>query len=86
MVMIPLGAFLFFKGQDFGLFKLGMFAQPISFIGLPVLTVPITAPGALPLGVQLIAAPWREDRLFAAAARLERLGVCGALAPESIAP
>lgn len=28
-VMIPLGAFLFFKGQDFGLFKLGMFAQPI---------------------------------------------------------
>lgn len=29
MVMIPLGAFLFFKGQDFGLFKLGMFAQPV---------------------------------------------------------
>jgi AtzE family amidohydrolase len=64
----------------------GMFAQPISFIGLPVLTVPITAPGALPLGVQLIAAPWCEDRLFAAAAKLERLGVCGACAPESIAP
>ncbi len=64
----------------------GMFAQPISFIGLPVLTVPITASGALPLGVQLIAAPWREDRLFAAAAKLEQLGVCGALDPESIAP
>jgi AtzE family amidohydrolase len=64
----------------------GMFAQPISFIGLPVLTVPITAPGTLPLGVQLIAAPWREDRLFAAAARLERLGVCGSPAPESITP
>ena len=28
-IMIPLGGFLFFKGQDFGLFKLGMFAQPI---------------------------------------------------------
>jgi hypothetical protein len=28
-VMIPLGFFLFFKGQDFGLFKLAMFAQPI---------------------------------------------------------
>lgn len=64
----------------------GMFAQPISFVGLPVLTMPITTPGALPLGVQLIAAPWREDRLFAAAARLERMGVCGALTPERIAP
>lgn len=28
-IMIPLGFFLFFKGQDFGLFKLAMFAQPI---------------------------------------------------------
>ena len=28
-VMFPLGLFLFFKGQDFGLFKLAMFAQPI---------------------------------------------------------
>jgi AtzE family amidohydrolase len=64
----------------------GMFAQPISFIGLPVLVVPLTVTGALPVGVQLIAAPWREDRLFAAAAYLERAGVCAALAPELIAP
>ena len=64
----------------------GMFAQPINFVGLPVLTVPITAPGALPLGVQLIAAPWREDRLFAAAARLERDGICGALDPQKLLP
>lgn len=28
-VMIPLGTYLFFKGQDFGLFKLAMFAQPV---------------------------------------------------------
>ena len=28
-IMIPLGFFLFFKGQDFGLFKLAMFAQPL---------------------------------------------------------
>ena len=27
--MIPLGFYLFFKGQDFGLFKLAMFAQPV---------------------------------------------------------
>ncbi len=29
VIMIPLGVFLFLKGQDFGLFKLGMFAQPV---------------------------------------------------------
>jgi hypothetical protein len=29
LIMIGLGFFLFFKGQDFGLFKLGMFAQPV---------------------------------------------------------
>ena len=28
-IMIPTGVYLFFKGQDFGLFKLGMFAQPV---------------------------------------------------------
>jgi len=28
-VMVPLGFYLFFKGQDFGLFKLAMFAQPV---------------------------------------------------------
>lgn len=29
IIMIPLGFYLFFKKQDFGLFKLGMFAQPV---------------------------------------------------------
>jgi hypothetical protein len=33
-VMIFLGSFLFFKGQDFGLFKLAMFAQPIITLGV----------------------------------------------------
>ncbi len=28
-IMFPLGFYLFFKGQDFGLFKLAMFAQPV---------------------------------------------------------
>ncbi len=57
----------------------GVYTQPISFIGLPVLAVPMPqADGALPIGVQLIAAPWREDLLFAAAARLEQAGVCTA--------
>ncbi|MBB3173453.1 AtzE family amidohydrolase [Endobacter medicaginis] len=51
--------------------NLGLYAQPISFVGLPVIAAPV--PGAaLPLGVQLIAPPWAEARLFAAARRLER--------------
>jgi hypothetical protein len=29
IIMLALGCFLFFKGQDFGLFKLAMFAQPV---------------------------------------------------------
>ncbi len=28
-IMVPLGFYLFFKGQDFGLFKLAMYAQPV---------------------------------------------------------
>ena len=56
----------------------GMLTQPFSFIGVPVLVVPVHRPGALPVGVQLIAAPWREDVLFRAAAHLETLGVASA--------
>jgi AtzE family amidohydrolase len=61
---------------------LGLLTQPISCIGLPVCAVPIwTAEGktsqqsAMPIGVQLIAAPWREDICLGAAAALERAGV-----------
>jgi AtzE family amidohydrolase len=53
----------------------GVFTQPLSFIGLPVMSVPVTVAGPLPLGVQLIAAPFREAVLFRVAARLEADGV-----------
>lgn len=56
--------------------SLGLLAQPISCIGLPVCTVPVWAPGAaLPIGVQLIAAPWREDLVLRVAAALQARGV-----------
>jgi AtzE family amidohydrolase len=58
--------------------NMGLFTQPISFIGLPVLSVPLQRSGALPLGVQLIAAPYREDVVLRAGAELERQGVCSA--------
>ena len=40
--------------------NMGIYTQPISFIGLPVAAVPVPL-APLPIGVQIIAAPWRED-------------------------
>lgn len=62
--------------------SLGLLTQPISCIGLPVVTVPLWGmnPAAphLPIGVQLIAAPWREDLCLRVAAALEARGLCAA--------
>lgn len=65
--------------------NLGLFTQPLSFIGLPILAVPVQRPGQLPIGVQLIAAPYQEARLIRAAAMLESAGVVSAPIP-SILP
>jgi AtzE family amidohydrolase len=62
--------------------NLGAFTQPISFIGLPVVAAPVSRPGQLPVGVQIIAPPWREDLAFAAALRLQRDGVVAAHPPK----
>lgn len=58
--------------------QLGRFTQPLSFIGLPALSVPIQRPGQLPLGVQLIAAPYRESHLLRVATHLEAKGLIAA--------
>ncbi len=60
--------------------NLGLFTQPISAIGLPVAAVPVFGDG-LPIGVQIIAAPWREDLCLRAAYALQQDGVCEARAP-----
>lgn len=60
--------------------NIGMFTQPISAIGLPVCAVPVRRDG-LPIGVQVIAAPWREDLCLRVAAWLEKEGVAGFTAP-----
>jgi aspartyl-tRNA(Asn)/glutamyl-tRNA(Gln) amidotransferase subunit A len=63
------------NGKDVALRpNLGIYTQPISFIGLPVVCVPVTT-GVLPRGVQIIAAAGQERRALAAAAALERDGV-----------
>lgn len=59
--------------------SMGLYTQPISAIGLPVLTVPLqNVDGALPIGVQLIGRPWQEATLFRAARVLEQAGLCTA--------
>ena len=59
--------------------SMGLLTQPVSCIGLPVVTVPRwhTDPAAphLPIGVQVIAAPWREDLALRVAYALESLAV-----------
>lgn len=63
-------------GQDLPVrANLGLFTQPISFVGLPVVTVPLKATNGLPIGVQVIAAPGREDIALRVAASLEAEGV-----------
>lgn len=59
--------------------NMGIFTQPISFVGLPVVTVPVWTRGErLPIGVQLIAAPWREEAALRVAHHLEMSGVVSA--------
>ncbi|RAI01554.1 AtzE family amidohydrolase [Acuticoccus sediminis] len=64
--------------------NLGLLAQPFSCIGLPVVTVPVFEPGELPLGMQLVARPWREATALRAAGQLEAAGFT-AHAPVAIA-
>ena len=54
--------------------SLGVLTQPLSFIGLPVVAVPVAGTG-MPVGVQVIAAPWREEVALRVALELERRGV-----------
>ncbi len=61
--------------------NLGLFTQPLSFIGLPVVAVPVPCEGGLPIGVQVVAAPWREEDAIRVAAALERTGVVQAPRP-----
>lgn len=55
--------------------NIGVYTQPISFIGLPVVAAPLWLEGAdMPIAVQVIAAPWREDLALRVAFELERRG------------
>ncbi|RZN31032.1 AtzE family amidohydrolase [Bradyrhizobium sp. Leo121] len=60
--------------------NIGIHTQPISFIGLPVVAVPVPLE-PMPIGVQIIAAPWREDIALRVAYALEQMGAAAAPPP-----
>ncbi|MEO5669286.1 MAG: AtzE family amidohydrolase [Ramlibacter sp.] len=57
--------------------SMGLLTQPVSFAGCPVVAAPLwpQGTGEMPIGVQLIAAPWREDLALRAAALLQSSGL-----------
>ncbi len=61
--------------------NIGLYTQPISFIGLPVVAVPVPTASGLPIGVQIITASWREDIALRVARALEAAGVARTLTP-----
>jgi 1-carboxybiuret hydrolase len=63
--------------------NIGIHTQPISFIGLPVVAVPVPVE-PMPIAVQIIAAPWREDIALRVAYALERMGVVAAPRPRGL--
>jgi aspartyl-tRNA(Asn)/glutamyl-tRNA(Gln) amidotransferase subunit A len=63
--------------------NIGVHTQPISFIGLPVVAVPVPLE-PMPIGIQIIAAPWREDVALRVAHALEKMGVAAAPRPRGI--
>jgi len=63
--------------------NIGIHTQPISFIGLPVVVVPVPL-APMPIGVQLIAPPWREDIALRVAYTLERMGAVAAPPPRGL--
>ncbi len=65
--------------------SMGMLTQPISFLGLPVVTVPLRASNGLPIGLQLISAPFNEQACLRAARALEQMGITDAR-PAEITP
>jgi 1-carboxybiuret hydrolase len=63
--------------------NIGIHTQPISFIGLPVVAAPVPLE-PMPIGVQIIAAPWREDIALRVAHALERMGTAAAPLPRGL--
>ncbi|MDR3513361.1 MAG: AtzE family amidohydrolase [Caulobacteraceae bacterium] len=57
--------------------NLGIYTQPLSFIGLPVVAAPVRRAG-MPVGVQIVARPWAEAVALRLSHHLELAGVLAA--------
>ncbi|MCU1261050.1 MAG: amidase [Bryobacterales bacterium] len=66
--------------------NIGIFTQPISFVGLPVVVVPVHRPGKMPMGVQVIGAPYREADILRVAWQLQAQGVVTSPIAEAFTP
>ena len=61
---------------------MGRFTQPLTLIGLPITVVPMPIEGEpLPIGLQIIAAPWKEADALRIAAMLQKSGIAGIRTP-----
>ncbi len=58
---------------------IGRFTQPLSLIGLPILSVPVNVPGRLPVGIQVIGPAYAEAAVLRVGYALERAGLPGSL-------
>jgi AtzE family amidohydrolase len=64
--------------------QLGIYTQPLSLSGIPMVSAPVYRPGKLPMGVQFATMPGREPMLFHLLMRLEDQGVLRSAPIESV--
>jgi amidase/aspartyl-tRNA(Asn)/glutamyl-tRNA(Gln) amidotransferase subunit A len=64
--------------------SMGLLTQPVSCAGVPVVAAPIAREG-LPIGIQVIAAPWCEANALRVAMALEQIGVARVSVPTAFA-
>ena len=61
--------------------NIGIFTQPFSFIGLPIVAAPLFDQGSLPIGLQVIGPAYKEEWVLRVAEQLVRTGVSCAHPP-----
>jgi len=61
--------------------NIGIFTQPFSFIGLPIVSIPVFDSGSLPLGVQVIGPAYKEEWVLRVAEQLQQMGIARAHPP-----
>jgi AtzE family amidohydrolase len=61
--------------------NIGLFTQPFSFIGLPIVSAPVFDHGSLPVGIQIIGPAYKEEWVLRVAEQLARDGIARAHPP-----